>query len=399
MNAFSPGQVGADAEFPVHAPGHHGVLVVAEHGLDLLHLLGEPPGLLAQGRADRLARVPGPLGRLPGLVVGDVRGPAGVGALARGASAAGCAGRLRRAAAGSTSARPGRAASAGQRRARPAVRPARRAARSSAPSPARPGRPAARPPASGRNDPAPGPATGPSTCSGGVVPQVCGPAGSPAPRRRGPRRARRRAISARPISSVVRARGMTSPNDCRVLRSRRAVTRIWCTESGSSAADQRIERPAAGPPAAAGKPARPRPRTRLGGWCPVAVGGGPPLALGQPAGQRTFQLGRAGPTAAARPGAAARRPPSAAARSPPVSSTSTSFHWEISVASPSVCGRDVVGRDLGQRVARRRRPGSAPGAGYCIRATGRSSAAAGVPADQPGQLALVPGGQPGRAAA
>ncbi len=29
-------------------------------------------------------------------------------------------------------------------------------------------------------------------------------------------------------------RGMTVPNDCRVLRRRRVVTRIWCTESGSS---------------------------------------------------------------------------------------------------------------------------------------------------------------------
>src|SRR5262249_9367453 len=53
------GQVGADAQVPGGLPGDHGVLVVADDRLDLLHLPGERAGGLAGRRAGRLGRVAG----------------------------------------------------------------------------------------------------------------------------------------------------------------------------------------------------------------------------------------------------------------------------------------------------------------------------------------------------
>src|SRR5258707_10948747 len=76
-------QVGAHAEFADGVARDDRVLVGAQHGLDLLHPPGEPPGRLAGDRPGRLGRVPGALGRpprtvqrhVPGLAVGGPYGP------------------------------------------------------------------------------------------------------------------------------------------------------------------------------------------------------------------------------------------------------------------------------------------------------------------------------------
>src|SRR5207245_3983863 len=70
------GQVRADAEVAGGLAGDHGVLVVAEHRLDLLHLPRELLSRLAGRRAADLGRVAGAAGRLAGLVQGDVPGRA-----------------------------------------------------------------------------------------------------------------------------------------------------------------------------------------------------------------------------------------------------------------------------------------------------------------------------------
>src|SRR5277367_796529 len=61
------GQVRADAQVPGLVPGQDGVLVVAKHGLDLLHLPGEPAGRPVTGRAGGLRCVTGAPRRLAGL--------------------------------------------------------------------------------------------------------------------------------------------------------------------------------------------------------------------------------------------------------------------------------------------------------------------------------------------
>src|SRR6185437_16197389 len=68
------GQVRTDAEVAGRLAGDHGVLVVADDRLDLLHLPGELARGLAGRRAGGLGRVAGPPGRLTGLVQGDVPG-------------------------------------------------------------------------------------------------------------------------------------------------------------------------------------------------------------------------------------------------------------------------------------------------------------------------------------
>src|SRR4029077_1347907 len=68
------GQVRADAEVAGGLAGDHGVLVVAEYRLDLLHLPRELLRRLAGRRAGGLGRVAGAAGRLAGLVQGDVPG-------------------------------------------------------------------------------------------------------------------------------------------------------------------------------------------------------------------------------------------------------------------------------------------------------------------------------------
>src|SRR5690348_1658536 len=62
------GQVRADAQVTRCRAGDDRVLVLAEHRLDLLHPLGEPGSLPADGRAHRLGRIAGPPGRLARLV-------------------------------------------------------------------------------------------------------------------------------------------------------------------------------------------------------------------------------------------------------------------------------------------------------------------------------------------
>ncbi len=57
--------------------------------------------------------------------------------------------------------------------------------------------------------------------------------GSTSPSRASPSRTPSHLSSAATL--LVRDRGMTGPNDLRVARSLRVVTRIWCTESNSSA--------------------------------------------------------------------------------------------------------------------------------------------------------------------
>ena len=213
-------------------PRDDGVVVVAEHGLDLLHLLREPAGFLADRRAGGLGRVAGAAGRFAGLVQGDVPALAG-----------------RRV--------PGPA--------HPPVRlpvsPSHRrredlAGRVAGP---RAGQRARREPVErGQQRGVPrrvegleqfGPGGGPPGREVALHPGLDRPdqeldrheaAGSPAggpgaPRRRAPRRAGRRATSARPPVVRLSERGMTWPNDRRVARSLRVVTRIWCTASNSSA--------------------------------------------------------------------------------------------------------------------------------------------------------------------
>src|SRR6266700_4012059 len=68
------GEMRVDAELAGGLAGDHGVLVVADDRLDLLHLPGERAGGLAGRRAGGLGRVAGPPGRLAGLVQGDVPG-------------------------------------------------------------------------------------------------------------------------------------------------------------------------------------------------------------------------------------------------------------------------------------------------------------------------------------
>src|SRR6266498_909978 len=72
-------QMRADTQFPLYLAGDDRVLVFAEDRLDLLHLLGEPAGLLAYHGGHCLACVPGPLGRLARLMQGSVPGRPGRG--------------------------------------------------------------------------------------------------------------------------------------------------------------------------------------------------------------------------------------------------------------------------------------------------------------------------------
>src|SRR5215470_10560182 len=66
------GQMRVDAQLAGRLAGDHGVLVVADDRLDILHLPGELAGGLARCRAGGLGRVAGPAGRLAGFVQGDV---------------------------------------------------------------------------------------------------------------------------------------------------------------------------------------------------------------------------------------------------------------------------------------------------------------------------------------
>src|SRR6266567_7811964 len=55
------GQVGAHAEISFQLAGDDGILMLAEDGLQPLHLPGEPARVLAERRRDSLARVAGAL--------------------------------------------------------------------------------------------------------------------------------------------------------------------------------------------------------------------------------------------------------------------------------------------------------------------------------------------------
>src|SRR4029453_14595205 len=63
---------GSGAECLQHLSGDHAVLVLAEDVLKFLEPFGFPPGRLADNRPDQFGRVAGPLGRLAGLVQGDI---------------------------------------------------------------------------------------------------------------------------------------------------------------------------------------------------------------------------------------------------------------------------------------------------------------------------------------
>ena len=233
VNAVSPAACAWTASVAQGVAGDHAVLVVAEHGLHGLHPLGERLGGPAERGGRRLRRVPGALGRLAGVVQGEVA--VGAGPEFQGVADTGRRGARSPCSTARGSAVLGRLGRGGQQRRR---RPEQRV------EAFQEGQVAL------AVEYADGPAPRAGAAGHGPDPQPAADGaeeqGARAGRRSGRAAVRSRTSWSRSTPSSAASHFSSSPTGSvtvrsrifryvlKALRSRRVATRIWCTESGRS---------------------------------------------------------------------------------------------------------------------------------------------------------------------